>query len=105
MTTRLDLPHVTRIEVIDSTGRAFARHYDTAGATVLVQDDGRTVKVLPDVMTQNAPAAFPSRAQLLEVIVEAVAVGTKLQEDPEFGGSVEDIIADKLFARFATQEA
>jgi hypothetical protein len=40
-----DLPDVTRVEVIDGTGRAFVRYYDTPGVQVHVQDEGRTIKV------------------------------------------------------------
>lgn len=36
---------VTRIEIIDATGRAFVEYYDAPGATVHVQDEGRTLKV------------------------------------------------------------
>lgn len=39
------LPLVTRVEVIDATGRAFVRRYEEPGATVVVQDEGRTLKV------------------------------------------------------------
>jgi len=37
-------PKVDRIEVIDSTGRAFVAHYE-AGAEVHIQDGYRTLKV------------------------------------------------------------
>lgn len=39
------LPAVTRVEIIDSTGRAFTRRYSEPGVQVDVQDDGRTVKI------------------------------------------------------------
>lgn len=43
--TTPDLTKVDRVEVIDSTGRAFTRRYTIAGATLDAQNDGRTVKV------------------------------------------------------------
>jgi len=36
---------VSRVEVIDATGRAFVRHYAEGGAFVQLQDDGATLKV------------------------------------------------------------
>lgn len=37
---------VTRVEVIDSRGRAFVQHdYSPTGVMVCLQDDGRTLKV------------------------------------------------------------
>lgn len=36
---------VNRIEVIDSTGRAFVRYYEESGVTLQLQDDGRTLKI------------------------------------------------------------
>jgi len=39
------LPLVTRIEVIDADGRAFVQHYVDAGASMSVQDQGRTLKL------------------------------------------------------------
>lgn len=38
-------PKVTRVEVIDSTGRAFVRYYVTEGVNVHMQDDDRTLKI------------------------------------------------------------
>lgn len=43
-----DLTHVDRVEIIDRTGRAFVRRYEVAGASLSVQDDGRTLKVFAD---------------------------------------------------------
>lgn len=42
--TRID-PNITRVEIIDDTGRAFVRYYETAGVELHVQDEGRTLKV------------------------------------------------------------
>jgi hypothetical protein len=36
---------VTRIELIDATGRVLVRHYEQPGAVVSLQDDGRTLKI------------------------------------------------------------
>lgn len=36
---------VTRVEVIDESGRAFVRHYFDTGVSVSIQDNGRTLKV------------------------------------------------------------
>lgn len=47
------LPKVTRVEVIDNTGRAFVAHYASVGVTVHVQDDGRTVKVFAGAREEN----------------------------------------------------
>lgn len=43
-----DLSLVNRVEVIDSTGRAFSQRYPIVGATIDVQDGGRTVKLFAD---------------------------------------------------------
>ncbi len=51
---RLRAPHATRVEVIDSTGRAFVKHYPP-GVEISVQDDARTVKVMVD-RGQHEPA-------------------------------------------------
>jgi hypothetical protein len=41
--------HVDRVEVIDSTGRAFVNYYRTdSGVSVELQDDGRTLKVFAE---------------------------------------------------------
>jgi hypothetical protein len=37
-------PLVTRVEVIDSTGRAFVGHFEP-GVQIDLQDEGRTVKI------------------------------------------------------------
>lgn len=37
-------PQVTRIEVIDNEGRRFVQYY-SAGASAVLQDDGRTLKI------------------------------------------------------------
>lgn len=44
MTKPIQMPRVTRVEVIDSTGRAFVAYYEP-GIEVHTQDDGRTVKI------------------------------------------------------------
>lgn len=44
----LKIPTVTRIEVIDDTGRAFVRYYrqhELGGVEIHMQDDGRTMKI------------------------------------------------------------
>lgn len=41
-------PKVTRVEVIDSTGRVFVGHFEP-GVEIALQDDGRTVKVFAGV--------------------------------------------------------
>lgn len=41
-----DLSRIDRVEVIDGTGRAFARRYEVVGVSLAVQDDGGTLKVL-----------------------------------------------------------
>jgi hypothetical protein len=49
-------PHVTRVEVVDATGRSFVQYY-SPGVEVQLQDDGRTLKVLagvPDVIEDDA---------------------------------------------------
>lgn len=52
----LPFPNVTRIEVIDSTGRAFTRYYEVAGCAVHTQDGTRTLKVFANV---PVPSEFP----------------------------------------------
>jgi len=39
------LPKVTRVEVVDSTGRAFVGYYKNVGVTVSMQDDDQTIKI------------------------------------------------------------
>jgi hypothetical protein len=59
----MPLPNVTRIEVIDSTGRAFTRYYDIAGCSVTTQDGTRTLKVFANVpQGDNSPAPMPHTA-------------------------------------------
>ena len=38
-------PEVTRVEIIESGQRAFVGYFDSPGADVHVQDDGRTIKI------------------------------------------------------------
>lgn len=46
---------VTRIEVIDGSGRAFVAYYEPGeGAEVHLQDHGRTLKVFAGVPTQGS---------------------------------------------------
>lgn len=40
---------VTRVEVIDSTGRAFVQYYEPGGAFFDLQDAGRTLKLFAGV--------------------------------------------------------
>ena len=43
----INLRDITRIEIIDDTGRAFTRH-DVDGVALSGQDDGRTLKIFLD---------------------------------------------------------
>lgn len=43
-----DLTRIDRVEIIDRTGRSFSRRYEVAGASMVVQDDGRTLKLFVD---------------------------------------------------------
>lgn len=43
--TMLVLPRVSRVEIIDSDGRAFVGYYDTVGVSLSVQDDQGTLKI------------------------------------------------------------
>jgi len=52
MTKPLQMHNVTRVEVIDSTGRAFARHYEP-GMEIHVQDEGRTIKIFAGMEAQR----------------------------------------------------
>lgn len=47
--TEQTFPVVTRVEVIDQTGRAFVAYYDTEGAEISVQDNGRTLKIFAGI--------------------------------------------------------
>jgi hypothetical protein len=44
----LPLPDVTRVEVVDTQGRAYARSVPNAAWSMLVKDDGKTLVVLID---------------------------------------------------------
>lgn len=54
-TRPLHLSTANRVEVVDSTGRAFSRHYTVTGTIISIQDDGRTVKVFPEHRPSRAP--------------------------------------------------
>lgn len=38
-------PQVTRVEVLDESGRVFSGRYGIPGVTLSIQDDGRTLKL------------------------------------------------------------
>lgn len=40
----MPFPEITRVEVIDSTGRAYAK-WDVENVQMSIQDDGRTMKI------------------------------------------------------------
>lgn len=40
-----DQLRLSRIEVIDPTGRVYVGYFDAAGANLALQDEGRTLKV------------------------------------------------------------
>ena len=52
MTMPIQMPRVTRVEVIDSTGRAFVAYYEP-GIEVHVQDDGRTLKIFASLRSSK----------------------------------------------------
>lgn len=52
MGTPEDLYLVSRIEVIDASGRAFV-WYGDAGVSIQLQDDGRTLKVFAGERREN----------------------------------------------------
>ena len=43
----IKISDITRLEIIDETGRAFGRH-DVEGVTLSGQDEGRTLKIFLD---------------------------------------------------------
>jgi len=49
MKTMSAYPDVTRVEVIDASGRAFVRYYKDKGVTIQLQDEGRTLKVFAGI--------------------------------------------------------
>lgn len=57
---QVEFPLVNRVEVIDSTGRAFVEYLDHIGVSVQMQDNGRTMKLFV-----SGPA---TRGQALVVI-------------------------------------
>jgi len=95
MTNQLSLPLVTRVEVIDDTGQAFSRRYGFAGASVLVQDEGRTIKVFAEERQLRSSIVddLPTREEMAAVIVAAVTRGRELINNPEYGGTVQDSVA------------
>lgn len=105
MTNKLSLPHVTRVEVIDPTGRAFSQRYSVAGASVAVQDEGRTLKVFAAETQEPAGSELPTREELTKVIMAAVDRGRELLDNPEYGGSIEDCIAVDVLAHLRTRKA
>lgn len=100
MTRKLSLPAVTRVEVIDSTGRAFTRHYDLAGASVSVQDDGRTVKVFASEPQPDGEDLFP---KIQELVAEALREAPSLLDNPEYGGSLVDVISDHVYTQLSAE--
>ena len=42
---QVQFPLVTRVEVIDSDGRAFVEYLDSRGVSVQMQDNGMTMKI------------------------------------------------------------
>lgn len=53
----MNLNDVTRLEIIDSTGRTFGR-YDLDGVQLSGQDEGRTLKVFLDYDGEGAVNTF-----------------------------------------------
>lgn len=41
----MNLENVTRVDVIDYTGRIFSAYFDSEGGDAYLQDDGRTLKI------------------------------------------------------------
>lgn len=99
-------PAVTRIEVIDNSGRAFTRRYDIAGADVSLQDEGRTLKVFAargsDAGAQNA-LNVPSYVELQEAVAAALKDAPALLSNPEYGGTIVDVIAGRLATLFSAK--
>ena len=96
MTKELSLPLVTRVEVIDPIeGRAFTGRYGAAGASVHVQDEGRTIKVFA---AETQPHDQDARVAIQDVVADALRDAPALLENPEYGGDVVDVVSDRLHA-------
>ena len=52
--TTLGIPNVTRVEVVDEEGRAFAGYYLAGDSTAQLQDEGRTLKIFVGVPIHRA---------------------------------------------------
>lgn len=61
------MPRVTRVEVIDRSGRVYVAYYEP-GIEVHVQDDGRTVKIFAGERSGKCPTyqAITEKADLAE---------------------------------------
>ena len=55
-TDTLDTKKITRVEIIDETGRSYVKR-DISGLEVLLQDDGRTLKIF---ISKNKMRAYNS---------------------------------------------
>lgn len=56
----IPVPEITRIEVIDETGRAYVRYLSQPVLQISVQDDGRTMKVF---IQENIDPDIDNRVQ------------------------------------------
>ena len=99
MATALSLPHVTRVEVIDPNAqRAFVGYYE-AGASVHVQDEGRTIKVFAgETQPDRAEVEQAALNLMRDVIESALTKLPALLDNPGYGGDEVTAIADALHA-------
>lgn len=106
MTRKLTLPDITRIEVIDGSGRAFVRRYDTAGASVHVQDEGRTVKVFAaETQTADTAQHKPPFTALRDAVNDSLNAAHEFLGEPATAGAALDAVIDRVRGAFATDDA
>lgn len=95
----IPLPNITRIEVIDSTGRTFSRHYEIPGCSVQTQDQGRTLKVFANIPEGETTHATREDRQRIADRLRALAIELGqnshyfMSYDADFLTEVADLIA------------
>ena len=101
--TQMQFPAVTRIEVIDHTGRAFTARYDTPGVSFDLQDGERTLKVFTRLPDADSDTKAP-----LTSVRDAIAGGLTAAHEylgkPQTVGAILDGAIDRVRGAFSSSE-
>lgn len=105
MTRNISLPLVTRVEVIDTTGRAFSQRYDIAGASISVQDEGRTIKVFARELQEEKPSTQkPPFTTLRDAINDTLNSAHEFLGEPTTVGAAVDAAIDRVRDAFSSDD-